>query len=339
MAHDLTVRRLRFTSEPPRLGADEVFGITGPDDDGLYQAYAAIKQGGVFHAVSCRGWPDGGHDGKTFEFAPRIDVEGIVYGPLHPSMDFESVEGATHAEDDGEYWHLSHGTPEEHHDFELLVSTACVGVFQPYMNRELVKALAETSGTPLYNDAIGKHASWHAFSNEVTIEARKAALAAPLGHFARNREHAHVRQIIAAAVLKVYRDWQTRRLTETALLVHWNRIHDGIQPIITSLRDKPKIKTLHESRLAAPKFASPKTGPAQSWTVGTEITPVQAPSPEGYPAVKFSSPFLPTGLSLDADTGEITGTPIGTGEGTITVKATNSEGTDNWSFTYTIVAA
>ena len=49
----------------------------------------------------------------------------------------------------------------------------------------------------------------------------------------------------------------------------------------------------------------------------------------GVPDATFSLTNVPDGLTLDADTGDITGTPITTGESSETLTATNSEGSDS----------
>ena len=45
---------------------------------------------------------------------------------------------------------------------------------------------------------------------------------------------------------------------------------------------------------------------------------------------------LPEGLSFNTGTRRITGTPTSTGTGTITIRATNSNGTDDWTVSYSI---
>ena len=89
---------------------------------------------------------------------------------------------------------------------------------------------------------------------------------------------------------------------------------------------------------------SDNTGPAQSWTRGVRIAQVTVPAvAEGTRPVRYyvqASRPLPTGLSFDASTRRIFGTPTATGSGTIRIRATdaNEQGTDTWKFTYTIVA-
>ena len=48
---------------------------------------------------------------------------------------------------------------------------------------------------------------------------------------------------------------------------------------------------------------------------------------------------LPAGIAFDTGTRVISGTPSATGSGTITIRATNSEGMADWTVTYTTAAA
>ena len=82
------------------------------------------------------------------------------------------------------------------------------------------------------------------------------------------------------------------------------------------------------------------TGPAQNWTVGTEITAVQVPAATGNPAPSYAAVgSLPAGILFDTSTRVISGTPGAAGSGTITIRATNSQGSDDWTVTYTTAAA
>ena len=87
--------------------------------------------------------------------------------------------------------------------------------------------------------------------------------------------------------------------------------------------------------LVAPSF-SDDTGDAISGTVGTAIANVTVPEADGAPAPTYAaSGALPGGLSFDTTTRVLSGTPTAAGSGTITVTATNSEGTADWTVAYT----
>ena len=88
----------------------------------------------------------------------------------------------------------------------------------------------------------------------------------------------------------------------------------------------------------APAWDTP-TGAAQSWHQNNEITAVTVPAvDDGFPvpvyAVHGSS--LPAGLSFNATSRVISGTPTGHGSGTITIRATSDDGTNSGTADYTI---
>ena len=88
----------------------------------------------------------------------------------------------------------------------------------------------------------------------------------------------------------------------------------------------------------APSFATP-TGPAQSWTQNTAITPITVPAASGTPAPTYAAVGnLPAGILFNASTRVLSGTPTSTGTGTITIEASNSEGTADWTVTFTTTA-
>ena len=90
--------------------------------------------------------------------------------------------------------------------------------------------------------------------------------------------------------------------------------------------------------LTAPSFAD-DTGTAQSWTAGTAITDITVPAASGNPTPTYLVVgSLPNGISFDTTTRVISGTPTIAGSGTITIRARNSEGNDNWTVAYSIAS-
>ena len=94
-----------------------------------------------------------------------------------------------------------------------------------------------------------------------------------------------------------------------------------------------------EGAPAAPSFTD-DTGDAQRWTVGTSITSITVPEATGNPAPTYAVVgTLPGGLSFDTAARVMFGAPTAAGSGTIRVRATNTEGTDDWTVAYTTAAA
>ena len=90
--------------------------------------------------------------------------------------------------------------------------------------------------------------------------------------------------------------------------------------------------------LLAPAFAD-NTGDAQSWTQNTAIADIAVPTATGTPTPSYSVVgALPAGIAFDTSTRAISGTPTTAGSGTITIRASNSEGTADWTVDYTTTA-
>ena len=88
--------------------------------------------------------------------------------------------------------------------------------------------------------------------------------------------------------------------------------------------------------VSVPSF-SDATGDAQTWSVGNTISDVVVPTASGTPTPAYAvQGSLPAGLSFNASTRTFSGTPTSVGSGTITVRATNSEGSADWTVAYTI---
>ena len=105
------------------------------------------------------------------------------------------------------------------------------------------------------------------------------------------------------------------------------------------LTDQNATLTLTDDPPAvAPSFAD-DTGDAQTWEMGTAITAITVPEADGTPAPTYAvEGSLPAGIAFDTATRVISGTPTATGNGTITIRATNSEGDADWTIAYATTA-
>ena len=90
--------------------------------------------------------------------------------------------------------------------------------------------------------------------------------------------------------------------------------------------------------LTTPAF-SDDTGDAQSWTQNQAITPLTVPAATGNPAPTYAAVgSLPSGINFNSSTRVISGTPTAISNGTITIRATNSEGSADWTIAYVTTA-
>ena len=91
-------------------------------------------------------------------------------------------------------------------------------------------------------------------------------------------------------------------------------------------------------RVAAPEFAD-DTGDPISINTNDNID-LLLPLPTGHPAPTFAVVGnLPAGITFDPVTRVLSGRPERAGTGTITIRATNTEGSDDWTVAYVIVEA
>ena len=82
------------------------------------------------------------------------------------------------------------------------------------------------------------------------------------------------------------------------------------------------------------------TGDAKTWISETAIVNVVVPRASGTPTPVYSVVgSLPAGLIFNPSNRTISGTPTSPGSGTITIRATNSEGSADWTFDYKVVGA
>ena len=89
-----------------------------------------------------------------------------------------------------------------------------------------------------------------------------------------------------------------------------------------------------QPRGVAPAF-SDDTGDRITGETGTAISPVTVPSAGGTPAGTYAVVgSLPSGLSFDPSTRRLSGTPRFAGSGTITIRASNATGHDDWTVDY-----
>ena len=88
--------------------------------------------------------------------------------------------------------------------------------------------------------------------------------------------------------------------------------------------------------LTAPSFAD-DTGISQAWTPSQAIIPITVPVASGFPTPTYAvQGFVPNGIGFTSATRVISGAPTSEGSGIIRIRATNSEGSDDWTVAYTI---
>ena len=133
----------------------------------------------------------------------------------------------------------------------------------------------------------------------------------------------------------------TRTFTGTESVVgSWTltyRVTDSGSPQQSASRSFTYTVNASTPSLSIPNF-SDDTGNAQAWTQGTAISPITVPAASGNPTPTYSLVSGPSGISFNTSTRRLSGTPTGTGSGTIRIRASNSQGSDDWTVGYTVTA-
>ena len=125
--------------------------------------------------------------------------------------------------------------------------------------------------------------------------------------------------------------------TATARQAAWITAYRALRPI--SRQDATRLILDDGVPVnVAPSFDD-ATGDAISGETGTAIADIVVPEANGNPAPTYSASGLPNGLTFDTSTRTIAGTPTAAGRGTITVRASNSQGNADWTVAYAFTAA
>ena len=106
--------------------------------------------------------------------------------------------------------------------------------------------------------------------------------------------------------------------------------------LATGDQSEPRTIILDDNAVI-PSF-SDNTGDAQDWIINDEFTPIIIPQASGTPSPVYTSSGVPAGITIILPTsiqiGAITGAPTSAASGTITITATNSEGSATWTIAY-----
>ena len=135
--------------------------------------------------------------------------------------------------------------------------------------------------------------------------------------------------------------FQLQRGAQSGNRSDWSTSDSDAQAAISGISNGDRfILALAEPvPLVAPAFVD-DTGDAQNWTENVGIAPLTVPEATGNPTPTYAAVgSLPAGIAFDTTTRVLSGTPTVVGSGTITIQATNSEGTANWTVTYTTAGA
>lgn len=170
---------------------------------------------------------------------------GILYGPIHPSMTPDDIEGATYAHRHGTQWLFAHCSPDEQVDFAARAEAFAFAQFAEAIQLSLaVGALATTNGAR--NTSAAKTRALVAFARKVGRKIHDQVVGEVLGHYHRNRHIDHKRDLTVAVIrreLQVLRQNQEADADSRAGL---GRVENAANSIISRLTSTHTIEWRHE---------------------------------------------------------------------------------------------
>ena len=192
MAHELKSRRIRTETSFFSLSTGDFVEAHG-------YRYAAMRVGGIFRAEPVH--RSGRHDN---DFTIDFQFHGEIFRPLAPGTTFDDIDGAKHAVDKDGYWHFSHASAAEHHEFADYCEFQGLMAVQNILNTKTAEFMSNTG--PLAEEAKADFLAWRDFSVRIQHHARAFALKEVLGHFERNKHLHHARTIVGRAMSAALND-------------------------------------------------------------------------------------------------------------------------------------
>ena len=175
--------------------------------------WCVISEGGTFHLSPVL--PDNSIEGGYW-IHELSDYHGDLYRPIHPTVSFADVEGATYAHDDGTHWHFAHCTIAEQITLAVKVGIFAYHQFSTSILYSQAKA-AEATSTLARTLAIAKVRSLVKFAQEVGHTAKREVLGQTLGYYHRHNDQEHFRRITVKAINAVLADWKKKALNDAQI--------------------------------------------------------------------------------------------------------------------------
>ena len=222
------------------------------DNEGLFlQESAVIKDGDRYFAVGRQSK----HSGRFHRLYVRRDEESesaafvieadqppvVLYQPLAPGTTVADVEGATHALDDGTYWHFVHASPGEHYDMEAFAKALLISHFQPRINRAAHEAHAGLTVTARTR-ASARMGALNDFVDAATKVVETDFRKLTLGHHERETPQAdNHRAIVVAAVRSVLAAWTGAK--DVAATTKLGLVSADVNKLLANLTETPAVLT------------------------------------------------------------------------------------------------
>lgn len=176
--------------------------------------WCVIREGGTFHLspVDLHVYND---PSKGYVIHELSDYHGELYRPIHSTVTFEDVEGATFAWDDGTHFHFAHCSKREQAELSEQVRTFAEAQFFNAIHGAQIKAIEATGVAK--QTAIEKTKALVKFANAVGFLARETILAQTLGHWHRE-DLEPFSYVTYEAINAVLKDWKQKGLSDSQIV-------------------------------------------------------------------------------------------------------------------------
>ena len=235
---------------------DEAGDVIHENDTILHggKRFCVLKEGGSFHL---RRVLETWHGGKPMGYKFAVsDPYGELYRPIHSSVTYHDVEGATYAWDDGTAWHFAHCSPDEQTEFARLASSFAVAQFGIPIAQAQLKVVEATNDVAK-TVAITRATALISFAQTVGERVYRVVTGQVLGYY-HARADDHYASLAADAIDYVLGQWKKSGLANSLIRTQRSAVLPAANLILISLRETAlfEFRGQRAARLEAAKKAA-----------------------------------------------------------------------------------
>lgn len=177
-------------------------------------------------------------------------TEGQLYQPPAPHTQLKDVRSAIHAEDDGDYWHLTAATPDQHRALEASIEAMLVSHFQPLINAQNIAV----HGGATINDRtleLNKLKYLQEAADRAQENAQTAVRELWLGQHVQEGKHDYAREVAVAATKKAVTDLTAVATSNPLVRFNLPFVTSQTSEVVKGLSADPAYKTRMQVAAAA----------------------------------------------------------------------------------------
>ena len=215
--------------------------------------FIVTKIGGIFVCRLAYTFFTEYHDGQLKLYATPDQLIGELYRPIHSSMTYDDVNGATYAWDDGTHWHFAHCSPSQQLAFAEQVRDFAIARFVLPISRAQNKVV-EAIGTTTRAEKQRIVKDYQDFAEDVGERAYQLVLAGKLGEFHRDSVD-HRRILTIKAINEELAHLKVEGLTNVNLASRRTNVLVTASAVASRLAKSHIFKTYAQARAEAKKAA------------------------------------------------------------------------------------